>query len=73
MLHAILHVIHDESLHTSCHLIKLSEKALFARFCHTCDCRACARILFTDYISILCPHALHHLKDLDIARDTCKA
>lgn len=70
MFGAVLHVVHNEPLHTLGHLVQFPKETLFSRFGNTCDCRTGTRVLFTNDIAIFGPHAFHDLKDLDVARDT---
>jgi len=73
MLSPVFHVVHYEPLHTLGHLVQFPEETLFPRFGNTCDCGTGTSILFANDIPIFRPHALHNLKDLDIARDAGEA
>lgn len=72
MLQPIVPGIDNESFDTACQLIDLPEEALLPGLRDLGDCRACPRVLLTDYITIVSPHVLQYVENVRIVAHLCE-
>lgn len=62
----VLHIVHNETLHTSGHLLEFTKETLLSSLGYCGDSGTGTRILFGYNVTVLCPHVSYNFTNLGV-------